>query len=75
VIVQFAKAAAEFDVLFAADVLAAQQQDAVVEEGLVNLAESAFAHRFCDVDVADFSAQRVGCPAQFEGHGVFLQYG
>ena len=66
--VEFAEAAAELDVLLARDVLVAQEQDAMVEEGLVNLAERAFAHRLRDVDVADFRAQRVRQAAQFQSH-------
>ena len=50
------------------DVLVAQEQDAVVQEGLINLAERAFAHRFRDVDVAHLGAQRVRQAAQFKSH-------
>ncbi len=57
--VELTEAAAELDVLLAGDVLIAEQQDAVVEERPVDLAEFRFGHRPADVDVADFSAQRV----------------
>jgi|GEM_PF-2433428 len=46
VVIQFAEAAAELDVLFAADVLIAQQQDTVIKKDAMNFAEGAFAHRF-----------------------------
>ena len=47
--------------------------DAVLQEGAVDFAEGAFAHRLRQVDVADFGAQRVGQAAQFQGHVCFLR--
>jgi len=60
--VQLAEAAAELDMLLARDVLLAEQQDPVLQERVVDLAEGAFAHRLRDVDGANLGAEDTTAP-------------
>ena len=58
--VEFAKATAEGDVLFAADGLAEKQQQATrVEKGAVHLAKGSVGHRRAQVHVQHLHAQPV----------------
>ena len=70
--VELAEAAAEIDVLLARDVLIAKEQDAVIEKRAVDFPERSLAHRFTDVDVQNFGAQRIRKAAQVKCHGVLL---
>ena len=58
--IEFAEAAAEGDVLLARDLLVAEQQDAALEEGAVDLVEFGVAERLGEIDALDLGAERVG---------------
>ena len=60
VIVEFAEAAAEGDVLLARDLLVAEQQDALVEEGAMDLVELGVAERLGEVDVRNLGTEGMG---------------
>jgi hypothetical protein len=57
--VELAEAAAEGDVLLAGDLLVAEQKDAALEEGAMDLVELGVAERLGEVDALDFGAEGV----------------
>ena len=69
VAVEFAEAAAEGDVLLARDVLLAEQQDAALQEGAVDLVELGVAERLGKVDALDFGAQGMAQRTEGKRHG------
>ena len=66
--VELAEAAAEGDVLLARDLLVAEQQDAALEEGAMDLVELGVAERLGEIDALDFGAERVGQRPHGDGH-------
>ena len=57
--IELSEAPAELDVLLPRDILAAKQQDTVLQERLIDLAEERLAHRRRDIDIANFRTQRI----------------
>ena len=69
VAVELAEAAAEVDVLLARDVLVAEQQDAVVEEGTVDLVELGVAERLGEIDTLHLGAEGMAQRTKGKRHG------
>ena len=66
--VELAEAAAEGDVLLARDLLVAEQQDAFLQEGAMDLVELRVAGRLGEIDAGDLGAERVGKRSHGNGH-------
>jgi hypothetical protein len=67
--VELAEAAAEGDVLLARDLLVAEQQDAALEEGAMDLVELGIAERLGEIDTLDLGAQDVAQRTEGKRHG------
>ena len=68
VAIELAETAAELDVLLAGDLLPAQQQHAMVQEGAIDAAELGFGQRPVQVDADHLGAERKGKRTRFNGH-------
>ena len=69
VAIELAEAAAEGDVLLARDLLVAEQQDAALEEGAVDLVELGVAERLGEIDALDLGAQGMAQRTERKRHG------
>jgi hypothetical protein len=69
VIVEFAEAAAEGYVLFARDLLVAEQQDALLEKGPVDLVEIGIAERLGEIHSLNLGTESMGERPGRKGHG------
>ena len=73
--VELAEAAAEGDVLLARDLLVAEQQDALVEEGAVDLVELGVAQRLGEINACNLGAEGMGKRSHGQGHPVLAGQG
>ena len=69
VTVELAEAAAKGDVLLARDLLVAEQQDAALEEGAMDLVELGVAERLGKIDALDLGAQGMAQRTEGKRHG------
>ena len=67
--VELAEAAAEGDVLLARDLLVAEQQDAALEEGAMDLVEFGVAERLGKIDALYLGAQGMTQRTEGKRHG------